>query len=193
MGTAQAYKTEILTAEEYLALENKAEFKNEFIRGRILAMAGASDSHVTVTGNIFYQFKSRLRGSGCRVYMLDMKVRVKEGEAFYPDVFVTCSGSDSSSEYFKKSPKFIAEVLSPSTEAYDRGQKFTYYREIESLEQYMLIDPSQLRVDIFTRKNEGRWELMSYTGMDTVIPLISLDTELKMSDIYEDITFTAEE
>jgi len=190
MSTAHAYQLNTISPEEYLDMEKDSPVKHEYIQGEILAMSGAADGHVQVSGNMHYKFKAHLRGTDCRVYMADMKVRVKKADAFfYPDVFITCDAADKKQNYYKDSPKLIAEVLSPSTEGYDRGSKFAFYREIESLEQYILIDPRELRVDVFTRNDANRWELVSYTGKETVIHLHSLNLEISMNELYEDVDF----
>ena len=129
-----------LTPEEYLQLETKSDIKHEYINGEVYAMAGATDTHVTIAGNIFALLLSHLRGSGCRVYISDMKVRIENKNRFYyPDVLVTCEDRDRENSTFKQFPSLIIEVLSDSTEAFDRGDKFADYQSLPSLQEYVLI------------------------------------------------------
>lgn len=180
----------LLTADAYLQGEADAMIRHEYVRGEVYAMAGAGDGHVRISGNVFALLKAHLRGSGCSVYMADMKVRVKEDEAFfYPDVLVTCDPADLQRNYTKYSPSLIVEVLSASTEGYDRGDKFALYREINSLQEYVLIDPRSYRVDVFRRNANNRWELFAFTSVDSQVELASLNLQASMAAIYEDVNF----
>lgn len=180
----------LLTADAYLQGEADAMIRHEYVRGEVYAMAGAGDGHVRISGNVFALLKAHLRGSGCSVYMADMKVRVKENEAFfYPDVLVTCDPADLQRNYTKYSPSLIVEVLSVSTEGYDRGEKFALYREINSLQEYVLIDPRSYRVDVFRRNANNRWELFAFTSVDSQVELASLNLQASMAAIYEDVNF----
>lgn len=173
--------------QDYLSGEESAEFKHEYINGEAWAMAGASDDHVTIAGNLFVQLKQKLKGSPCRSYISDMKVRVERANAFfYPDVFVTCEQKDQQNTFYKEHPIFIAEVLSPSTEAYDRGDKFKFYRQLDSLQEYWLIDAQKMSVDCFTRQNNKAWMLHNYS-LPQQQPLIqSLEIEISINEIYID-------
>ncbi len=124
-----------ISPEEYLEGEKFSEIKHEYIDGQVYAITGASDAHVTVSMNVSMLLGNHLRGSGCRVYMLDMKAQIEViNRYFYPDVMVTCDIRDKEFEYFKCYPCLIIKVLSESTEAYDRGKKFASYRHLESLQ-----------------------------------------------------------
>lgn len=183
-----------ISPEDYLAGERDAPFRHEYVQGQVYAMAGAADAHVIVSGNAFALLKNHLRGSGCRVYMSDMKVRVKQDTAFfYPDGMVTCDPADLQRNYFKQSPCLIIEVLSPSTEAYDRGGKFALYRELDSLQEYALIDPRTYHVDIFRRNAAGRWELFAFSGETASVEFASVGYECSMGDLYEDVNFGLED
>ena len=128
-----------LTSEQYLQMEEHSIVKHEYVDGQILAMAGASDAHVTIAGNLFTLLRSHVRGSGCRVYISDMKARIESLNRFYyPDVMVTCDPNDQETPTYKRFPILIVEVLSESTEAFDRGDKFADYQEITSLHEYVL-------------------------------------------------------
>lgn len=173
-------------ADAYLAWEAEQPCKNEFIAGEVFAMSGASDAHVTIAGNLFVALRTYLRGTPCRVFMADMKLRVEAGDAFfYPDVFVTCAESDRGRPLHKAAPILVAEVLSPSTSAYDRGQKFAHYRSIPELREYLLIDTERVAVDLFRRDDSGHWVLYPSVAGETV-ELSSVGLGLPVAALYED-------
>ncbi|MBU0655918.1 MAG: Uma2 family endonuclease [Gammaproteobacteria bacterium] len=179
-----------ITPEEYLAGEMDAPIRSEYVHGEVYAMAGASDGHITVTGNLFAMLKPHLRGSGCKSYISDMKVRIGADNAYYyPDLLVSCDPSDHKRNYIKHAPTLIVEVLSSSTEAYDRGGKFALYRQLESLQEYVLVDPRTYRVEIFRRNPHNRWELFSFEGETAEVEFASLNFHCPMQDIYEDVDF----
>jgi Uma2 family endonuclease len=178
-----------LTEAEYLESELNTAEKHEFLDGECWAMGGASDAHVTVTLSLSLILKNYLKGKSCRVYAADMRVQVAAADAyFYPDVLVTCSASDREQSLYKSEPSFIAEVLSPSTEAFDRGEKFSYYRQLDSLQEYWLITPEKGVVDVFTKANQGDWMLHSYQrSKDQRIPLKSLGFMVSTTELFEDV------
>jgi Uma2 family endonuclease len=181
-------KNRHLTAEEYLKGESAADVKHEFLSGEIWAMVGASDAHVTIALNLAAALKEKLKGSPCRTYISDMKVRVEQADAFfYPDVFVACDERDKKNDLYKEHPLFIAEVLSPSTEAFDRGRKFGIYRRLESLVDYWLIDAEKRYIDSFVRLDNGDWVLRSYSERDASAVIQSLDIKLPVAVIYDDV------
>ena len=176
-----------LSAHDYLKGEETSEFKHEYIDGDVWAMAGASDTHVTIAMNLAFLLRQKLKDSPCRSYISDMKVRVEQVNAFfYPDVFVTCEQKDKKNSHYKEHPVFIAEVLSPSTEAYDRGDKFKNYRQLASLQEYWLIDAQTLSVDCFTRQNDDAWILRNYSLAKETSTIPSLNINLSIAEIYED-------
>ncbi len=179
-----------VTAAEYLAWEELQETKHEFLNGMVFdvyAMAAAQDAHVTIAGNVFSLIKAHLRGTPCRTYIADMKLQVHAGSAyFYPDVFVTCDPRDRASEYHKSYPKLIVEVLSPSSAGYDRGEKFAAYRQVSSLDEYVLIDPAKLTVDLFRRLEDGRWALYPSEGKDAV-EFASIGLSARFAELFEDV------
>ncbi|KZL49462.1 Uma2 family endonuclease [Nodularia spumigena CS-591/12] len=177
-----------ISPEEYLEIEKSSPIKHEYIQGQIYAMAGASDAHVTITANLVTLLRNHIRGTGCRLYVADMKVRIESLNIFYyPDIMVTCDQRDTSFEYFKRYPSLIIEVLSPSTEALDRGDKFSDYQELETLQEYVLISQNRPRVDCFRRNTEGRWELYSYRG-NQELQLNTLNFSGSLTDVYEDVS-----
>ena len=179
-----------ITPEDYLAAEIDAPTRSEYVQGEIYAMAGASDGHVTVSTNLITLIKPHLRGSGCKSYTSDMKVRIGEDSAYYyPDLLVSCDPADHKRNYIKQSPLLIIEILSSSTEAYDRGDKFAFYRQLESLQEYVLVNPRTYRVDVFRRNAQNRWELFNFEGADTEVEFASINFQCGMRDIYEDVDF----
>ena len=177
-----------LTPEQYLKLEKSSTVKHEYIDGAIYAMAGATDAHVTITGNLFAALLSHLRGSDCRVYFSDMKVQIDAiNRYYYPDVMVTCDRSDKSEATFKRNPLLIVEVLSESTANFDRGDKFADYQTLDSLKEYVLINTHRQRVECFRRNEKGLWVLQSYAPPQTEFELRSVDLVGELVDLYENV------
>jgi len=149
-----------MTANEFLAWDTTQTIKHEFVRGEVFAMAGAHEAHVTATMNVSMALRQHLKGSPCRTFMSEMKLRVEAADAFYyPDVIVTCSAADAADPLIKREPTLVVEVLSPSTAAYDRGEKFAAYRLLPTLQEYLLVDPVARRCDLYRRGNDGLWVL----------------------------------
>ena len=181
-----------ISPEEYLKLEELSQVKHEYIQGETYAMAGASDAHVTLSVNLVTLLRNHVRGSGCRVYMSDMKARIESRNIYYyPDVMVTCDERDKAFQSFKRHPCLIIEVLSTGTEGFDRGDKFADYQNLETLQEYVLISQKRQRVECFRRNTEGLWVLHSYT-QGNEIHLASVDFRTSMDAIYEDVIFTNE-
>lgn len=179
-----------IAPDEYLEMEEKRDIKHEYIDGYVYAMAGANDPHVTIASNAFMIIRNHLRGSNCRVYISDMKARIDALNRFYyPDVMVTCDPKDAQSPNQKRYPKLIIEVLSKSTEGFDRGDKFADYQQLESLEEYVLVNTKRQRMDTFRRNQEGLWVLKSYSGEQEIFQLSSINLEGKFADLYEDVSF----
>ncbi len=151
-------------------------------------MVSASDAHVTLSGNLFFLLKQQLKGLPCKPYISDMKIQVEKSNAyFYPDISVTCDKKDKNNKLFKQHPIFIAEVLSPSTEAFDRGEKFKHYRQLDSLQTYWLIDTETMQVDSFTRTEQNDWLLHSYNDGKQQLSIKGLDCSFLLADLYEDV------
>ena len=185
-AAAQTY----FTPEEYLALERKAHCKNEYLDGQIIAMAGASSEHNLIVGDIFYGLYPELRQRGCLVYTSDMRVRPSPRDAYvYPDVVVVCGEPQFEDEAFDTllNPIVIVEVLSPSTEAYDRGEKFTRYKQLPSLKEYVLVSQDNVHVE-HHRRHGAQWILSHYRTLEEVLPLSSIECEVPLRDIYARIT-----
>ncbi|MGD1906760.1 MAG: Uma2 family endonuclease [Leptolyngbyaceae cyanobacterium] len=177
----------LLTPEAYLQLEADSGIKHEYIDGDVFAVAGASDVHVTIAGNLFALLRSHMRGKGCRVYIADMKARVDARNCFYyPDVMVTCDPRDSETATYKRFPKLIVEVLSDSTEAFDRGDKFIEYQTLDTLEEYVVISTRHQRVECFRRTPENLWLLQTYSPEAETFELQSLAFNDTLTMLYED-------
>jgi Uma2 family endonuclease len=178
-----------LDPDEYLRLEAESPIKHEYVNGEVYAMAGATDAHVTIALNIASMLRSHVRGTGCRVYIADMKLRVELRNCFYyPDILITCDGRDAETPTYKRFPKLIVEVLSASTEAFDRGNKFFDYQTLDTLEEYVLINTQHQRVECFRRNSEGLWVLQSYHPTDKTFELQSLAFQDNLDALYEDVT-----
>ena len=172
--------------EDYLAGEAVSPIKHEYVAGEVFAMSGASDAHVTVAGNVFAMLRAHVRSGPCRVYIADMKLRVDPAQScFYPDVFLTCDPADLGEVTAKQRPKVVIEVLSESTEGYDRGGKFAAYRRLASLEEYVLIDSRSRSVEVFRRHPEG-WVLQPVPD-EGRLELLSLGFGCGLDGIYEDV------
>src|SRR3989442_732099 len=171
-----AAKTSV-TPEQYLALERQAETKSEYFAGEIFAMAGASPEHSIITVNLTRELSSQLLERPCQVYSSDMKVRVTEDLYVYPDVSVVCGEAQFAGEEREVllNPTLIVEVLSPSTEAWDRGGKFEQYRQRESLQEYVLIAQGRPHVERYARQADGQWLVTEVNGLEAVPALPSID------------------
>jgi Uma2 family endonuclease len=178
-----------ISPEEYLEGEKISLVKHEYIDGQIYAMAGTSDSHNIVLTNLLVLLRQHLRGSGCLPFFADMKVKIpRQRKFYYPDLLVTCDDRDRENRYFKEYPKVIIEVLSDSTEAFDRGKKFEDYRSLPSLEEYVLIRQDRPQIECFRRNEAGRWELYEVAEAGTW-ELASVGFQADLQDLYEDVVF----
>lgn len=174
----------VFTSSDYLAWEEEQVERHEFLDGEVFAMAGAEDKHVTVSMNLMVALHQHLRSSPCRTYASDMRLHVEKADAyFYPDVFVTCSKKDLESSKVKTEPIFIAEILSPSTAAYDRGLKFEHYRTIETLQEYTIIDPHRRHTDCYRKGADGLWVLHPF-GLHETVVLRSVDLKIPFADLF---------
>jgi Uma2 family endonuclease len=181
-----------LTPEQYLEIERNAERKSEYWNGEMFAMAGATAPHNLVASNTSGLAHAQLRSKPCRVYHSDMRVRVlATGLNTYPDVVIVC-GEQLFLDGLRDTllnPKAIVEVLSPSTEAYDRGRKFGHYRQIESLEQYLLLSQDRMQAELFSRQPSGQWLLAFATHPEEFVDLSSVGCKLSLAECYEKVDF----
>ncbi len=170
-----------LTPDEYLALERESETRHELVDGYLYAMIGASDRHDEIAGNLFAALHVHLRGGGCRVHGSSLKVRVGD-DFYYPDVFVRCAG-ERGDAYFKTDPVLIAEVLSPSTQRHDRGDKCLAYQGLPTLQEYLLIAQNEPRV-VLLRRSDRDWERLVVAGASEVLRLESVGLTLPFSGLF---------
>ncbi len=185
-----------LTPEQYLELDRASEFRNEYYNGCMHAMWGGTYNHGLVIGNLAYGLRKSFGGPPCAVVTSDLRIRVTPGGVYtYPDIVVVCGEP----QYVDNrrdtvlNPVLLIEVLSPGTEAYDRGFKFAQYRTLESLQEYALVSQTEPRVEVFRRQATGQWLLSEFAGLDAVCRFESVDTGLAMAEVYENVTFGGEE
>lgn len=184
-----------LTPAQYLEAERSAEFRHEYYDGQIYAMSGGSFHHFQIIANITAELHARLKKRPCAVGSSDLRLRVSpEGLYTYPDVIVICGEPRFADDRRDTllNPTLIVEVLSPSTEAYDRGFKSAQYRTVESLEEYALVSQAEPRVEVFRRQPGGHWLLSEAIGIEAVCHFESLDCAVPLSEIYAKVTFSPE-
>ncbi len=185
-----------LSPEEYITLERKAipdadAVRSEYVNGRIVAMSGASRAHNLISINISGELRNQLKEGGCETYKGEMRVSTPSTSSyFYPDVVVVCEEPRFEDDVFDTllNPIIIVEVLSPSTEAYDRGEKLLHYQQLESLKEYILVSQDKVNVERYLRK-PNEWGYTSFRELDDVLPLTSIQCELPLQEIYERVTF----
>ncbi len=173
-----------MSLNEFLAWENAQETRHEFWRGEVFAMVGARRVHGLIGLNLATALKLHLKGSPCRAFVEGMKVQAADDALFYPDVFVTCDAQDLKTDMVFKNPKLVIEVLSDSTQAYDRGLKFAAYRQISALQEYVLVDPDTRRVEVFRRNERLNFELVDQTGAAELV-LDSVALRLPMEEVFD--------
>ena len=179
---AQTY----LTPEEYLAFERKATTKHEYLNGQIVAMSGASFAHNFITANIAIHLGIQLMDGECRVVTNDMRVKAIQTESyFYPDVVVVCGEPRAEDDTFDTllNPTLIVEILSPSTETYDRREEFEHYQQIASLKDYILISQDEVHVEHYCRQGSG-WLRTEFRELEDVLSLLSIGCDLRLQDVY---------
>ncbi len=191
MSTVLAENPSYLAPEEYLAAEREAATRSEYFNGEVYAMAGASREHVAIVANLTYLFVGQFKGRPCSTFTNDMRLKVSEtGLYAYPDVMALCGEphfEDSAADTLTN-PSVIIEVLSESTERYDRGDKFAHYRRLASLRDYVLVSQRRPRLEHYTRRGED-WVLREIDGLDAVLRLPDIGCELPLADIYDKLTF----
>lgn len=183
--------TPLMSVEEYFKLEeNDPDTRYEYLDGYVYMMSGGSANHATISGNIFAILRSLLRGGPCRAYNSDMKVRVSEKRYFHLDVTVSCNPRDRGTVDLIQSPRLVVEVLSPGTEARDRGRKLQCYLACPSIEEYLLVDARSMRIEIY-RKEQKKWIYDAFEADDEV-ELTTLKVSFPVADAYEDVIFEEE-
>jgi len=183
-----------LTEEQYLALERAADFKSEYFDGEMFAMSGASVQHGRLQRNLITELANSLRGTPCEPFGSDLRVRVSRRMYTYPDVTIVCGKPVLADERqdVLLNPTAIIEVLSPSTEKYDRGLKLQHYRAIESLQDYILVDQSQIRIEHYSRQDKNVWTLRDYQSLDEAMTIASVGATLSLARVYDRVEIPPE-
>ncbi len=184
-GTATK-PTRRISVETYIASEERAEVRHEYVDGLLIPMPGTTDLHNFICQNILIALRQMLKSTSCKVFMENVKVQITNAKHYtYPDVFVTCDARDLESPYIKKYPSVIIEVASPSTKVYDKTDKFLDYRKIASLRHYLVVDTDRELVECFSTKDGKEWEAEIYTSKNEAVPLTAIGVNLSLSSIYE--------
>jgi Uma2 family endonuclease len=179
-----------LTPEEYLAAERKAEHRSEYLNGEVFAMSGASRNHARIVRNLSRRLDEQLESGPCEAYTNDVRVRIDPaGSYLYPDVVVICGepGYEDANRDSMVNPTVVIEVLSPSTEPFDRGKKFALYSQLETLTDYLLVAQDQVHVEHFVRQPGGEWLRAEKNSLDDVVELPSVGAKLKLSEVYRSV------
>ncbi len=189
----RSLKNQIYTLEDYLELDHESEEKIEFWDGSVFSLAGASPNHNQIQSNLNFYLRLKLQGKNCRVYPSDMRVRVPAYPPYrYPDLSALCG--EAKFEKMKNqellvNPSLIIEILSDSTAEFDRGYKFTYYKSIKSFTEYLLIAQDRPHVTQFVKQDENNWLNHEFNRMEEKFYLDSLDCEIELAELYQDVIF----
>ena len=181
-----------LSPQEYLELERKAEFKSEFLDGEMFAMAGGTPQHSLIATNLASEFSSRLKAHTCTAYNADLRIKIEETGLFtYPDLSVICGPLQfaEGTNDTVLNPTLLVEVLSNSTEAYDRGKKFENYRQIPELREYLLVSQKEPRIEQFVRQEKEQWLLLEAAGLEATLALPSLEIKISLAEVFAGVEF----
>lgn len=184
-----------ISPEEYLELDRRADFRSEYYAGEMFVMAGGSDPHATIILNLGSEIRQALKGSKCRSFISEIRLRVSPERVYtYPDVMVVCGPAKFNDDQADTllNPILIIEVLSKSTELHDHGVKFEQYRKLDSLEEYVLVSQDRPKLERFRRQFSGQWLLSEYSGIDAICEFESIECRVLMSEIYYNVKFSAE-
>lgn len=183
-----------LTEEQYLALDSAAEIKSEFLDGEMFAMSGGTAAHSRLQRDLLVELTSHLGDGPCEVFTADLRIRVNRTRLYtYPDVSVVCEKAifaDGASDTLLN-PAVVFEILSPSTEFHDRGRKFQHYREAEILKDYIMVSQDSVRVEQYTRQNDGTWTLRDHVNLEAELKIESINVAIPLARIYHRVTFDA--
>jgi Uma2 family endonuclease len=183
-------ETKFITPNVYLEAERAALEKHEYFAGEIFAMSGASLTHNVIFRNTFGQLIAKLKGKKCQPFGSDLRIHIPKNTLFtYPDITVICGNPETTDDKMDTitNPSVIIEILLKSTRGYDKGQKFTLYRDIVSLKEYILIDSTSVRVETMTRNDDDSWTLRDFRSMDDSFAIQTIEEEMLLSDIYLDV------
>jgi len=190
--TMSTQKIKKLTPEEYLEIERKAEYKSEYYNGEMFALAGASLIHNKITSNVHVSLATQLKKKKCEVYQSDLKIYEQESGLFtYPDIVVIC-GEPECYDYKKDiiiNPTVIIEILSQSTEAYDRGFKFELYRKLKALKDYILVSQEKISIEHFNKNKDNSWTMNEYNKSEQSMSIRSIDCKLELKEVYNRVRF----
>ena len=179
-----------VSIEDYLAAERRRETKSEYLEGEVFAMTGASRPHNLITVNVAAALHGQLKGRRGEAYIGRMRLHIPLTDLYtYPDITVVCSEprfEDGELDTLLN-PTLVIEVFSPTTESYDRGRKFAQYRTLESFREYVLVSQEEVRVELFTRQDDGHWLLSEASRLDETLPLASIGCELRLADVYDGV------
>jgi len=181
-------KVQRLSVEEYLEAERDSPVRHEYIDGQIYAMAGASDRHNHIAGNLYNRLDDHLGDGACEAFISDMKVSVSDALFYYPDVVVACDGPGADA-YYRKQPRLIIEVSSPGTERTDRSEKLLAYKQVKSLKEYVIVSQDRVRIEMFRRGRGDRWSWQLLTELDDVLRLESVGLTLTIGQVYRRVKF----
>ena len=175
------------TAEEYLAFERQSPTRHELIDGEIYDMAGASLEHNTINANVVMTLGVQLRGQACRVLSSDMRVKLGKANYSYPDIVVVCGKPEFEDKTADTliNPTVVFLILSPTTERYDRGEKFQHYRALSALQAYILVSQDAPRLEVYTRQPDGGWALAEYVGLDQRLTIPAIGCDVALTDVYD--------
>lgn len=179
-----------LTAKEYLAIERRAEIRSEYLDGEMFVMAGASIRHNAIVANLIGELRQKLKGRSCQVFPSDLRLHIPAtGLYTYADVVVVCGEPRLEDDHLDTllNPTLILEVLSPTSEAYDRGKKFEHYRSVESFVEYLLVSQDEPRIEQYLRQPAGRWLFTAVAGLEAALSLPSIQCELSLAEVYDKV------
>jgi Uma2 family endonuclease len=177
-----------ISEKDYLDAERLALEKHEYYKGEVFAMSGASIAHNRIFSNTFLEIGTQLKGKKCQPFGSDLRIHIPKNTLFtYPDISIVCEEIETTDDKFDTiiNPSVIIEILSPSTRNYDKGEKFTLYREISSLQEYILIDSERIMVEKFIRNSDNSWQLTEYKTIEQSFDITTVAIEMRLLDIYE--------
>lgn len=185
-------KFNYVSAEDYLVMERASQHKHEYYQGEVFAMSGASLNHNHVFTNLFGFLSSKLKGKGCKPYGSDLRIHIPMNTLYtYPDISIVCGNPETTDNVFDTitNPCVIIEILSPSTKSYDRGDKFNLYRQITTLQEYILIDPETVSVEHFVKTDIHEWKLTELTNITDEFTIQTVGIRITLEELYLDIQF----
>lgn len=177
-----------MSVSDYLKQEKISPVRHEYVDGVIHQMAGTSDTHNLIAGDIYANLISHLRNSSCQPFFGDIKVRVTSKVYYYPDVLVSCE-ENPENPYFRNKPILIVEVTSPSTKHIDRREKLLFYLQMKSLREYVIVDQDKINVEVYRRRPDGSWIAYFFDRDDTEVELASIELTLPLTEIYRRVKF----